>query len=110
MGQNQQFFSHLRGEHVSDAVNSSSQHQTPHQETEQHHVREEGAEVHHLSESESSTLHSVAMDTLFCGFAVTLCLSRSHTHMVNESQNSFVFAWHRICEILPNVESQLLEV
>ncbi len=67
------FFSHLWGEHVSDAVHRSLQQQTSHQETEKHHVREERAEVHHLRERErerererkSSTLHSVAMDTLF---------------------------------------------
>lgn len=47
-----QFFSHLRGEHVSDAINRTSQQQASHQETEKHHIREEGAEVHHLSERE----------------------------------------------------------
>lgn len=44
------FFSHLWGEHVSDAVHCSFQKQTSYQETEKHHVREERAEVHHLRE------------------------------------------------------------
>lgn len=43
-------FSHLWGEHVSDAIDRSSEHQAPHQEAEEHHVGEEGAKVHHLRE------------------------------------------------------------
>lgn len=46
------FLSHLRGEHVSDAVHGSLQQQTSHQEAEKHQVREKRAEVHHLGQRE----------------------------------------------------------
>lgn len=44
------FLSHLRGEHVCNAVHRSLQQQTLYQETEKYHIGEEGAEVHHLRE------------------------------------------------------------
>lgn len=100
-------FSHLWGKHVSNAIDRSSQHEAPHQETEEHHVWEERAEVHHLSEKRSQHLCSVAMDTLFGGFTVTHS-SLSQIRMRREwiPQTTLCLFGHKICANLWNLSKR----